>query len=182
MKKILPLLTILSFAGSPAFSQGEIYFTWNARLQMNGAFRGEPIHLETQDVNIKLDYETTEMIIRFPVRSLRANVDTVNRVLQNNLTDVVFEGELSLDYINTESHPTQYFTVDGWLSFGNSKTRITGKGELHHINDSGELACCMLGMSIPLSLKELNIGHPWAGVEDEFEALITQAVLKNNMR
>ena len=181
MKKILTILAVISCAWSMAFAQDEVYFTWNAKLQLNGAFRGEPIHLETGEVSIKLDYETTEMILRFNMSSLNSNVDTVNQVLRNKLSDVVFDGELSLDYINTESHPPQHFTVDGWLILGTSKTRIKGKGELHHINDAGELAC-MLGMTMHLNLEELKVGHPWPGLENEFEAIVTQAILKKNKK
>ena len=179
MKQILIILASLFFAYTMAFAQDDIYFTWNAKLQLNGAFEGEAIYLETQDVSIKLDYETTEMIIRFPLSSLKSNIDTVNQVLKNKLSDVVFDGELSLDYINTESHPPQSFTVAGWLILGNSKTKIEGKGEIHHISDAGEFAC-MLGMIVHLNLKELKVNHPWAGLENEFEAIITQAILKKN--
>ena len=181
MKKILTILAIISCAWSMGFAQDDIYFTWNAKLQLNGAFEGEAIYLETQEVNIKLDYETTEMIIRFPLNSLRSNVDTVNQVLKNKLSDVVFDGELSLEYINTESHPPQSFTVEGWLILGNAKTQIEGKGEIHHINDTGEFAC-MLGMTVHLNLKELKVDYPWPGLENEFEAIITQAILKKNKK
>lgn len=179
MKQILIILASLFFAYTMAFAQDDIYFTWNAKLQLNGAFEGEAIYLETQDVSIKLDYETTEMIIRFPLSSLKSNIDTVNQVLKNKLSDVVFDGELSLEYINTESHPPQSFTVEGWLILGTSKFRIKGKGEIHHINDTGEFAC-MLGMTVHLNLKELKVDYPWPGLENEFEAIITQAILKKN--
>ena len=181
MKQTLTILSIVVLASSAGLAQDEVYFTWNAKLQLNGAFGGEPIHLETEEVSIKLDYETTEMILRFNMSSLNSNVDTVNQVLRNKLSDVVFDGELSLDYINTESHPPQHFTVDGWLILGTSKTRIKGKGELHHINDAGEFAC-MLGMTMHLNLEELKVGHPWPGLENEFEAIVTQAILKKNKK
>jgi hypothetical protein len=179
MKRMILSLIFLLGMLNAGFAQEDVYYTRNATLRINGAFDGEAIFAETKEVSVKLDYETTEMILRFPLYSLTATKDTLNRFLKNKLFDIIFIGELGLDYINTESHPPQAFAVEGWLIIETSKIKIVGKGELHHVNDSGEYAC-MLGLNMPLNLKDLKINLPWPGLADDIEVVVTQALLRKD--
>ena len=56
---------------------------------------------------------------------------------------------------------------------------LVGKGELHYVNDSGEYAC-MLGLNMPLNLKDLKINLPWPGLADDIEVVVTQALLRKD--
>jgi hypothetical protein len=178
MKKILPILILASLLCTAGYAQETVYHTWEARLQLNGEMGNEAVRLQTDEVRIRLDYETTEMILRFPVKSLRANVDTINQVLRYNLSEAVFVGALSLDFINTESDAPQKFTIGGDLTVNDVRTRVRGEGELHQINDKGMLSC-MLGFTMHLNLNDLHINKPWPDMEDEFEVVVMQALLKN---
>ena len=179
MKQIIFFLTFFVSILNVGIAQEDVYYTRNATLRINGVFDEEATYAETKEVSVKLDYETTEMILRFPLYSLISDIDTLNTVLKNRLFDIVFVGELGLDYINTESHPPQIFKVEGSLIIETTKIKIEGKGEIHHVNDSGEYAC-MLGVNIFLNLKDLKIISPWPGLEDEIEVVITQALLRKD--
>ncbi len=178
MKKALLILTISMAAWSAAFAQ-DVYYTKSATLKLNGELNGHALQLDTRQLGVMLDYETTEMIIRFPLNSLKSGIDSLDRLLKSSALEVVFDGTLSLEYINTENHPPLKFTAEGWLTVGNSKTLITGEGELHHIDDVGQIAC-MMGMTMHLNLKDLNLQNPLPGMKDDFEAVITQAVLQRD--
>lgn len=178
MKKILLSLTILIVAWSASRAQ-DVYYTKSATLKLNGELDGKALQLDTRQLGVMLDYETTEMIIRFPLNSLKSGVDSLDSFIKKSALEVVFDGTLSLEFINTENHPPMKFTSEGWLTVGNSKTLITGEGELHHIDDTGQIAC-MMGMTLRLNLKDLNLRNPLPGLKDDFEAVITQVVLKKD--
>ena len=90
--------------------------------------------------------------------------------------EVVFNGKLGLDFINTKDHPPMNFTTEGWLSIGRTKKWISGNGELHHIENSSTFAC-MLSITMSLDLEELEIRPP-PGVENKFNAIIRQTLLQ----
>jgi len=178
MKKALLILTISIIAWGAGHSQ-DVYYTKSATLKLNGALDGKALQLDTRQLGVMLDYETTEMIIRFPLNSLKSGIDSLDRLIKSSALEAVFDGTLSLEYINTKNHPPLKFTTEGWLTVGNSKNLITGAGELHHLDDAGQIAC-MMGMTMHLNLKNLNLRNPVPGLKDDFEAVITQAVLKKD--
>ncbi|MFT5168191.1 MAG: hypothetical protein ACI8P3_003432 [Saprospiraceae bacterium] len=177
MKKLIPVL-ILSIALSNLVAQNNVYYTRNAILQVNGEFDGGLLLGQTRELIISLDYETTKIAIRFYPKSLRFNIDTLNEMIAAENSEIIFKGELSLDHINTAGHPPLDFIVEGYLELGREKIKINGKGELHHMNDSGEFVC-MLGMTIVLNLNDLGLKMP-AGLFEEVEIVITQALLETN--
>jgi hypothetical protein len=178
MKKILQILTILTLAWGSAIAQ-DVYYTKSATLKLNGELDGKALQLDTRQLGVMLDYETTEIIIRFPLSSLKSGIDSLDRLIKSSPAEVVFDGSLSLEYINTENHPPLKFTAEGWLTVDKSKKLVTGEGELHHLDDAGQIAC-MMGMTLPLNLKDLGLRNPVPGLKDDFEAVITQAVLKKD--
>lgn len=178
MKKLM-LLCILSLAViNISKAQGDVYYTRNATLKINGEFNNQQLFGKTEELGVRLDYETTEMIIKFRLNTLEFNIDTINTILKFENQEITFTGELSLEYINTKGHPPLDFLVEGWLTTGSSKTKIKGKGELVHMNDSGSYVC-MLGMSLTLNLNELNIDIP-SGLYEEVEVIVTQALLERD--
>ena len=88
----------------------------------------------------------------------------------------MFKGELGLEFVNTKKHPPLNFDFQGWLELPDDKKLIKGKGELHHIGDSDQIAC-MLGLVINLNLSELNIDLPaeFGDIRDEITYAISIA-------
>ncbi|MFQ5447151.1 MAG: hypothetical protein ACE5FF_09460 [Saprospiraceae bacterium] len=178
MKNTMLWLFFTAATWTTALAQ-DIYYTRDATLTLNGESNGRALKLQTRQLGVRLDYETAYMIIRFPVSSLESGVDSVNQLLRKSTTEVVFDGKLSLEYIKTENHPPLKFTSEGWLTIGDSKTLITGKGELLHIDDASKIAC-MLGMTLHLDFQDLKLPPPLPGLESAFEAVIKQAVLRKD--
>ena len=179
MKKII-LIIILSIAfWDVGTSQIDVYYTQNATLQINGAFNNQPISGQSNDVGVSLNYETAEMMLRFNLNSLYFDQDTISSLfLGKDDIIVTFNGKLSLEYINTKDHPPMPFTIEGWLVANDLKTKLNGKGVIHHINDSGNYAC-MLSMNLELSLEDLNIEIP-EGIYKKAEIVITQTLLQKD--
>ena len=178
MKKLI-LLLILSITLSNLFAQNNVYYTRDAILKVNGEFDEQLMIGQTRTLNIRLDYETTEIIVRFQPSSLKFNIDTLNNIIETENAEVVFKGELSLDHININYQTPLEFIVQGYLELGQKKIRINnGKGELYPINDSEKYAC-MLGMTFLLNLNDLDLNIP-TGLFEEVEVVITQALLKDD--
>jgi hypothetical protein len=178
MKKILLTVTVLVITLPMVFGQIS-YFARNVKLEFHGQYRGAPLLAKSEEVGVRLDYETAELQLNFVMNTVETNIDTLNLLLKNNLRQVVFDGKLGLEYINTQSHPPQYFDLEGLLILDNNRTPVKGTGELHHVNDNGELAC-MLGLSFVLNLADLGVELPISGLSPDFEAVITQAVLRHD--
>jgi hypothetical protein len=178
MKKTI-LLLVLSITLSNLYTQNNIYYTRDAILQVNGEFNNQFMFGQTRALNITLDYETTKILIRFKPSALKFNIDTLNNIIENENAEVVFRGELSLDYINVNNQAPLEFVVQGHLELGQKKIKINnGKGELHHINDSGDFSS-MLGMTFLFNLNDLDLNIP-TGLFEEVEIVITQALLKDD--
>ena len=172
------MLLLVSGFCNLSYSQ-DVYYTRDASLLLNGALNGKALKIKTKELSVKLDYETSYMTVRFLVNSLETEIDTINNMLSESLTEVVFEGKLGLEYINTNDHPPLKFTTEGSLMIGNSESQIRGTGELHHIESSGGYAC-RLGLIMQLNLQELNIEPPLSGLDNRFEVFITQALLQKD--
>jgi hypothetical protein len=178
MKKLIPtLLLIVLFAGIVEAQNNYIYYTRNATLKIEGEYNGERLTGYTKNLSISLDYETTDIFIRFKLNTVKFSADTLNDILKSDLSEVVFKGALSLDYINTEGHPPLDFTIEGIVDAGNIRNNIEGKGELQHIDDADDFAC-MMGMKIFLNLQDYNIEIP--NLNDEIQIIVIQALLKKD--
>ncbi len=169
------LFLTIAYSG---WAQGDIYYTPTATLQVNGKYEDQLLVGTSEQLKVSLDYETTEIAIQFDINNLTLNIDTLNDLLKTKHAEAIFTGELSLDYISTENHPPLEFTVYGWLNVNNTKIKVNGKGELNHISESGNYTC-MLGITMPLQLSDLNIEVP-PGMYDEVEVIISQALLEKD--
>ncbi|HFA49204.1 MAG TPA: hypothetical protein ENJ95_09320 [Bacteroidetes bacterium] len=178
INKILLFAAILIFAYSTGVAQ-DVYYTTGANLKINAEMNGKPLHLQTNELGAMLNYETAYIVIRFPIKSLKTGVDSLDNILQRSNSEAVFDGKLGLEYVNTQDHPPMKFSTEGWLTVGNSKTLVQGKGELHHVGNTTKYAC-MLGMTMQLGFDELNIELPISGLENEFEVVITQELLQSD--
>jgi len=176
MQKLILIMVISGIFISSGIAQEDIYYTRNATLQVIGKFNDELLFGQTKELGVSLDYETAEIILKFYLNKMEFNIDTIHTIIKDEFREVLFTGKLGLEYINTNSHPPLDFTIKGCLSVDNSKIKLNGEGELHHINDYGNFAC-MLGMTMKLDLTNLNLDIP-SGLYKEAEVVITQALLK----
>ncbi len=176
MKKIITLVFILLSTCYSTFSQKDTYYTRNATLTMYGQMKGDIIKLQSSQLNITLDYETACIIIRVPVNSLRSEIDSLNALLKASQGEVVFDGKLGMDYVMTENHPPMKFGFEGFLTANGCQTLLVrGEGELNHVG--GRAYSSMLGLCLMLSFNDLGIPTPWPEMENDFEVIVTQALL-----
>lgn len=178
MKNTILILAFSFISGSISIAQ-DVYYTKQATLQLVGELDGQLLALQTTQLGIKLDYETASVIVRFQLSSLKTDIDSINEMLKKSKLEVVFDGKLGLEYINTENHPPQNFEAEGKLTIGGLEAIIHGDGELLHIGRATDYAC-MLKMTIPLNFKDLSISGLLPGLNDKFEAVITQALLQKD--
>ncbi|MCB0534184.1 MAG: hypothetical protein KDD14_18420 [Saprospiraceae bacterium] len=183
MKQIIGTLVLIGLVCCSSLAQNT-YQTRNAVLTLNGALGEQALNLQTRELSVRLDYETAYLIIQFPLRSLQSVqpgtvADSVLTMLDRSATQVVFDGKLGLEFINTEDHPPMHFKTEGLLTIGTTKTVVQGKGELHHLSNTSDFACA-LGMTMQLSFQNLGIHIPLTGLADNFEVVITQALLQRD--
>ena len=180
MKNLILILNFVFLSALSSMAQSNnVYYSRDVKMQLTGEYKNELFQAWSTSLNVVLDYETTDIILRLPLNSLKTDVDSLNKLLKRSATEVVFKGRLSLEYINTHEHPPLSFGIKGEMLINNSRLNIEGEGELHHVDDVGEVAC-MLGLVIPLNLQELDIDLGIPGFEDDFEVKITQAVLRQD--
>ena len=176
MRKTLLGLFALITCMSVAFGQQDIFYTRNATLTLNGKLNDEAIRLQATDLNVALNYETAEMIVRFPVNCLVSDVDSVNYILSQSDAEIVFDSQLGIHFINAADTQNLNFGLEGWLIInGRDRIWLCGNGELHNINNPNYEA--MFGMTMALNLNDLNLDIPLAGLDENFEVVMTQALL-----
>lgn len=178
MQKFL-FCSLLLFSFSIASSAQDVYYTRNATITINTAIGGKIISFKSDELSARLDYETAEIIMRMPLKSLRSGVDSLDEKMMRTNGEAVFDGKLGLEYINTENHPPMHFDLEGWLILDLEKHLISGKGQLHHNANSSEYAC-MLGLEMILNFEDLNIHIPFKNLDSDFEVVVTQALLQRD--
>lgn len=173
------ILLFVSSLSSSAFSQEDMYYSRQGNLTIVGAINGEPLRLETNALNVSIDYESAVIFIRFNVNTLQSGRDSVQLLIDDSDAEVIFDGKLGIEHVNTDSHPPLSFATRGWLTIGDIKSQVTGTGELYHIGSSIE-DTCLLSMTMALSLSDLNLQLPLNGLNDSFEAVMTQTLLRRD--
>lgn len=133
-----------------------MYYTRNATITVSVSIGDNLIPFQSDELSVKLDYETAEIIMHLPLNSLHSGIDSLDRQLKTLNDEASFDGKLGLEYINTDNHPPINFDLEGWLVLDPNKQLITGKGQLHHNANSSEYAC-MLGLNLKLNFEDLNI-------------------------
>lgn len=176
MRKIFTLIFILPFIWCTAYSQPDTYYTRNATLTMYGQMGDDIIKLQSRKLNVTLDYESACIIIRFPVSSLVSEVDSLNALFKMTRGEVVFDGKLGMDYVMIDNHPPMKFNFEGTLMANNQLANVRGEGELNHIGDRAGYSS-MMGLCMMLNLNDLGVESPWPSLSNEFEAIVTQALL-----
>ena len=178
MKKAILITILMALSIGHGYSQDNTYYTQSAILLIHGKYGDQALVGLTKELRVSLDYETTEMILKFNSNTLAFNVDTLNHMLETTHQEVTFSGALDLDYINTKGHPPLDFAIEGRLSIEQSTVNMNGKGELHHITDAG-IYSCLLGITMKLNLNDLQLELP-SQVYHEIEIEITQALLERD--
>ena len=91
----------------------------------------------------------------------------------------IFDGKLGMDYVATENHPPLKFNFEGMLMTDDCQNIVRGEGELNYIGHSSGYSS-VLGLCMMLNLNDLGIQTPWPALNNDFEAIVTQALLNRD--
>lgn len=155
----------------------DYYYTVDGAIIMNGVYKDSAIIAKSKKVTVLLDYETAEFRLYFDIATVQTGIDSLDKLLaQQERNFVEFEGNLGIEYVQTQSHGPQDFEVEGYLDCDYQCGLIQGKGRLEHI--FGDTYSCILTLSFLLNKNELPFPIPLVGLHDEFEVDVVQTILK----
>ncbi|MDF1696974.1 MAG: hypothetical protein P1U56_14120 [Saprospiraceae bacterium] len=177
MQKINLTLVLIGFILGTSVAQGDSYQTKKANLQVYGEFKGENFIGTSNDLLINLDYETTEIEFKLKLKNLKFSIDSLNKIIQTNNQEIVFNGTLSLEHINTDEHPPLNFTMEGWTEIKGERRKILGNGQLHH-SDLSKDSSCILGIVMSINLSDVGVEIP--NLKDDIKIVIKQAILEKD--
>ncbi len=155
----------------------EVYSTTNGIIHITGVWNDSALVTISNKLVVLLDYETARFELRLDKSTLKTGIDSLDKKLKKLERDVlVYEGKLGIESVQTQSHPPQDFTIEGYLTCTFHNESIVGKGHLEHI--FGNVYSCVLNMTFHLNLKEINLEIDLPELEDEIHVEIIQTVLK----
>lgn len=170
------IVCLLLIHGAQVSAQ-EVYRTANGKVQIIGVWNGSTLVGESNNLLVSLDYETAEFTIRLDKSTIYTGVDSLDVGLKKASQKMVtFEGKLGIDFVQTQSHPSQSFPIEGYLTSVSDYTKIVGEGSLSHV--FGSVYSCVLNMTFTLKLKDINVATNLSGFGDEVQIKIVQTILK----
>ncbi|NOZ48097.1 MAG: hypothetical protein GXO79_15170 [Chlorobi bacterium] len=177
MKNYLFLFVI--FLVTNTVKAQDFYSTKNGHLIMQTKVNEQNVKFQSHNLQVLLDYETADITIIIDPSTLKTGIDSIDSNLIKKVNNEIhFKGSLGLDYINTESHPSQEFNIEGFLECNNNRVFIKGNGVLEHLYSNGEYAC-MLNISFNLKDDKLNCFEAIAPMKEGLHIEILQAVLQH---
>lgn len=167
---------ILSALSSTLWSQ-EIYRTTKGYFQATAVIEDTTVLAESNDLMVVLDYESAEIKMILDKRTVTTGNSNLDSLIHgSSQRELIFNGELDIEYINTKNHPPQDFKVSGYLECEPHNEYLEGKAHLEHIY-SGYYSC-VLALSFHLNLEELGLMPQLKGFEPDIHIEIAHTVLK----
>jgi len=155
--KILLLILLLSGVFTKSFAQ-DMYGSMKGVISMVGIHEGSTITATSKKLQITLDYEHAIFEMVLPINTLYTGIDYLDGDFQEmEEMDITLKAQLGIDHINTNQHPTQYFTFKAIIIQREKEIEVTGTGHLEHVDGVGEYAC-LLGIKFELNPDALNLG------------------------
>lgn len=178
MKNIFMLLSYLilfALTISETFAQ-RTYITRKGTLVAKTRDGDSLVTHEFKNINVLLDYDKAEVIINFKLDDSLDDQIPANRFFYDY--DVAIKSRLSLSEIETQSHPTRNFSIQGELYYDEVAFYITGVGVLEHWEGS-EVMSCLLTMDIKLVDDTELVLRSFGQVEDIylFQTVLNREVL-----
>jgi hypothetical protein len=179
MRLFFSIIILLQLIHGPQVSAQDVYRTTNGRIQIVGILNDSVLTGESNKLLASLNYETAEITLRLDKATIRTGVDSVDvKLKQLNQELLVFKGRLGVNFVKTESHPIQYFSVKGYLSSVSGDDRIIGEGSLTHV--FGGVYSCVLNISFTVNIKDINFEIDIPGIGDEVQIKIIQTILEKD--
>ncbi len=144
-------ITILLFCGLviiDGVKAQDNYTTTNGLIIFTATIDDKPVIYVSDELKVTLNYQTAEIEFELDKNNLRADDDFILQLFKPSILQ--FTGKLGIDYIRTENHPVQKFSVEGTLkSSSSNQFYIYGQGTLSHLySQSGN--SCLLNISFQM--------------------------------
>ncbi len=176
MKAIISfiLLTIL-FNINDVFSQ-ESFSTSNGLIVFSATIDNQIVLYVSDELQVSLNYQTAHF--EFELEKTDIMSDSEFLLLHFKPDILSFKGELGIDYIRTESHPVQNFSVEGTLkTSSNNQFNIYGQGTLSHLYYKNGISC-LLNISFHL-VRDNVVGSLLSSSPEAVHIEIIQTILDN---
>ncbi len=169
-------LSVLICQNAEAQSQDD-YYTIDGTILLTGLYNDTGIIAKSNKVTILLDYETAEFSLYFDISTIRTGIDSLDKLLARQVGNFIeFEGNLGVEYVNTQDNGTQDFNIEGYLDCDFQCGLIHGKGRLE--STFGDFYSYILTLSFQLNKNQLPFVIPLQGLHDEFRVDVVQTLIK----
>jgi hypothetical protein len=151
-----------------------IYATKQGNLSLAGLVEHIPVNAHSKRLEVSLDYDKAIFEMKLPISSLHTGIDTLDQVLRlKGVEYFTMNGQLGIEFINTQYHPPQHFEFQGTLEYMLNRIDIVGTGHLQHI-EGGDTYSCLLGLSFEFNPQDFGFEI----MDNEVKVTIRQTVLK----
>ena len=153
MKGFMPILLLVLFFVNEVQSQNN-FGTSNGIIVFTAMIDNQPVKYVSNELDVTLNYETAEIEFELEKNDIRTESQFLLQFFNPEL--LRFDGKLGINYIRTESHPVQNFTVEGTLKSSTSDPyQIHGKGTLIHLYHKNGISC-LLNISFHLAQDDVK--------------------------
>lgn len=175
---LLPFLFVFC-ANVVAQEVNKVYRTREGNLNATVYSDSGTVNFSSGKVISVIENQRAEITIRIKVSDLHADVDSMEKKLNNSFfNDIVFRGNLNIDFVNLEDHFDQTMQIDGELTIGEISQHIEFAGVLKYW-PTGPDVQKMLYIHYDLDLKEFELQHYFPGSPEIACIEILQPVLMN---
>lgn len=156
--RFLVFLFVLGF--QPLFAQAvEVYSGLDGTVGISIYYGDTLITIGSRDLITTLQYETADVRIQLDPQTLNSHIDSLDEKIRNvPYGNVVFEGALGVDYINTEDHGPQTFDAEGYLTINGITGLVLMNGSLEHWDSDLGIAC-MLYLHADIALEDFGLSE-----------------------
>lgn len=170
------LFTMLPPGGS-VYAQ-ESYRTFRGTIVISTEVNNIPVKYVSNELDVQLNYETAEFQFTLNKNSIRtSNIGHLNLFKPEV---VQFKGKLGIEFIKTDSHPTQIFGVEGILSSqSGQEIAMNASGSLSHLYSNASIAC-WLNVIMQLDRQDIKGFVLDSATTDDMRIEITNTVLDEN--
>ena len=178
MRPVIFFISVLFFQGIVSYTAHaqRTYITRKGKLVAKTLDGDSLVTHEFKNINVLLDYDEAEVVINFKLDDSLDDHIPSNRFFYDY--DVAIKSRLSLREIETQSHPTRNFNIQGELYYDEAAYYITGEGVLEHWEGS-EVMSCLLTLDIKLMDDAKLVLSPFGKVEGIhlFQTVLNREVL-----
>lgn len=174
----MTLLLLLGSAFQGQTQDPKVYRTKKGRITISTVYEDSAVIAKSDELIVLLDHENAEFTMTLDKSTLKTGHKVLDAFIESgDVEKLRFQGELGLDYIETDQHKPRDFDVEGTLNIFPEQHIIEGEGELVHI--FGGQNACVLTMTIRMDPEELGVAKNLPGLGGGLHIEIAQTVLKD---